>query len=249
MAGFSNGEELIEVREVSTGKRVGSFPDLHFNGFPALFSPDNESLIIVSSKDPQSAIVPVTGTDEEPEIRSHVSAPKAEFGGYNYDFTLFALTEGVVLFQDGELVAVEGATGEPFFDQYGAVWYRTSGGWSSVRRDKSVTQGVDRPGYLVQWQTAHRGSMHLLIDQSTLKRNDAEAYVTAVWLDHDKSVAFRDDDTGEMVQDRTALVYVGVDVYAAWFIPNRKLVSIMTNEGTALVPYVVKPRPDKQPDP
>ncbi|MCH7903311.1 MAG: hypothetical protein IH944_01945 [Armatimonadetes bacterium] len=251
MAGLSEAEDSFEVRDVDTGSLVGSFPDLTTGWWPALFSPDNESLILVCSgkKVCESAVVPVTGTDTEPVVHARVSIDAVvedesneSFGVNNYDSTLHALTNGVVLFRDGSLVAVAGAEGQPFFDQYGAVWYRSRSGWSSVGRDKSVTKGVDRPGYLVANQTVHRGSMHLLIDATTLERNDAEAYVTAVWLDHDKAVEMHDDESDELMLDRTALVYVGADVYWFVFVPNRKIVAITTNEGTAFVPYVVKPR-------
>ena len=84
--------------------------------------------------------------------------------------------------------------------------------------------------------------MHLVKDETTIQRNEAKAYITTVWLDDDKAIEMRGSEPDEYVQDRTALVYAGADVFSFSFVPNRKLVAIRTYEGTAFVPYVVKPR-------
>ena len=85
-------------------------------------------------------------------------------------------------------------------------------------------------------------------------RITADASITAVWLDSDKGVEIQDSVSRQLVQDRTALVYVGADVYWMVFVPNKKLISVLTSNGTAIVPYAVEPRrrndedvPDLQP--
>lgn len=250
-AGLSEDQEVFEVREVSTGNLVGSFAEA-FNGlWPALFSQDNESLILIdlSKKSVESIVVPVTGAVEKPLASSQAALTwvEEEDGGggdvaYNYNYTLAAADNGAVFFRDGSIVAVEGAIGDPYFDQYGAVWYRTGSEWSSVNLEKTVTRGVAKPAFLVEWQILLRGSMSLLADQTEMTRHEADAYVTAVWLDHEKAVETHDKEEDKMMQDRTALVYVGADVVFYSFVPNRRLIAVVTQAGTAFVPYTVEPR-------
>ncbi|MCH8977685.1 MAG: hypothetical protein IH945_00375 [Armatimonadetes bacterium] len=246
MAGFGTIENVVEVRDVGTGEIVSQFDSDWEKGFPALFSADAESLIILHQDDQTSASfsIPLSGGKM---VQLHeVTLDSTNSPGPNYSFTVFAMSNGLALMNDGRLVIADGAIGDAYFDQYGSVWYRTDKGWISVRRDGEVTEHAERPSYLVEDGMAHRGSMHLLKDETTLKKNDAEAYVTAVWLDHDKAVELEDADTGEMVQDRTALIYVGADVITFAFVPNKEIVAVWTNGGLALVPYVVEPRePDK----
>lgn len=242
MAGISTVEDEIQIREVDTGQILSQF-DLDWSkSFPALFSEDGESLILLGQDEDgiESFSVPVRGGEV---VKLHeASVDEANPEGINYDFTMCAFSNGVVLLNDGRLVVVEGAEGTPYFDQFGAVWYRAERRWVSVGRGGEVTEHVERPSYLVEDQTVHRGSMHLVKDETTMERNGVEASVTTVWLDHDKAIILQDDDSEESVGTGTALVFAGADVFSFSFVPNRKLVAIRTYDGTAFVPYVVEPR-------
>lgn len=242
MAGIGSVENEFQVREVDTGEIVSRFDSDWMKGLPVLFSADGDSLIVLNEDEETTVSFSMPVSGGEMVMLHEVSVNKASARAMNYDFTALAFSHGVVLLNDGRLIVAEGAHKESFFDQYGAVWYRSDTGWISVGRDGEVAQHADRPSYLVEDQTLHRGSMHLAEEEVTLERNDAEAYVSAIWLDHDKAVAVKDAFSGEMVQDRTALVYAGADVFGFAFVPKRKLVAVVTAEGTALVPYSVSAR-------
>lgn len=238
MAGIDQVENEFQVRDVDTGEIVSQIYSDWDKGLPVLFSADGESLIILDEDEGTSVSLTMPVSGGEMVILHKVSVNESHATAWNYDCTAVAFSHGVVLFSDGRFVVAKGAHKEPFFDQYGAVWYRTDTGWIFVGRDGEVSEHADRPSYLVENQTQHRGSMHLAEEEVTLKRNEASAYVTAVWLDTDKPAPLRGP---EVSYDRTALVFVGADVYSAGFVPNRQIIAVGTTEGTAFVPYVVEP--------
>lgn len=141
-------------------------------------------------------------------------------------------------------VAVEGRKvcevmwgSEAGFDSYGNAWSGAGGVWMKVDRNGKVETNATAPKGLTPDQSRDRGSMHLRDTQREMNYQGSSAYVTCVWLTHDRSVA---PERGP--NHRAALVYAGADVIAYGFVPGRELVYVVTQEGSFLVKWVHEKR-------
>lgn len=208
--------------------------------FPLLFTEDGQGLVVV----PQKGGSPLAQTIKIGEDLPEPSHGENQFGGsaFNHDFTVMAGKDGLVITNTGAVVHANGASGQPAFDQFGSVWYRTMNGkWVSVDPEGHVVPSASRPAYLVDDPQHHRGSMHLSDTQQDMEHEDAHAYVTAVWLHHDKALGGIDPQHNQ--RNRSALVHVGADVHDYLFVPGRNEIGVSDGDGMLFVPYSSDVRP------
>lgn len=123
------------------------------------------------------------------------------------------------------------------FDQYGNAWAGSGKVWMRVDRTGGVETHSAPPRGLTSDQSRDRGSMHLRDTEREMTYQGSSAFVTCVWLTHDRSVP---PERGP--NHRAALVYAGADVIAYGFIPGRELVYVVTQEGSFLVKWVHEKR-------
>ncbi len=121
------------------------------------------------------------------------------------------------------------------FDSYGHAWYGSGKTWFKVSRAGLIEKG-NQPGWLVRDQTRDRGAMHLRDTEQEMAYAGSSAFITCVWLTHDRFVA-----TGRGPQHRAALAYAGPDVITYGFLPGRDMVYVVTQTGSLLVPWKLSP--------
>ncbi len=78
--------------------------------------------------------------------------------------------------------------------------------------------------------------MHLRDTSTEMKYQGATAYVSCIWLSDDRAVPSTGNDSY-----RAALAFVGPDVSAYGFVPAKKLIYVVSSQGTYLIPYKVGP--------
>lgn len=137
-------------------------------------------------------------------------------------------------------VAVEGRKiceivwgSEAGFDAYGNAWCGSGRVWMKVDRTGKTETHSAPPKGLTPDQSRDRGSMHLRDTEREMTYQGSSAFVTCIWLTHDRSVA---PERGP--NHRAALVYAGADVIAYGFVPGRELAYVVTQEGSYLVKWV-----------
>lgn len=231
-----NGSDMVSrVLDRDSGTVLAEYATGEDGWFPILFCEDGASLVFVLNQGGknQVAMAPIgklPADDANREWREfNISRP-------NNDWSLWAGSGGDVLTRAGGVVHIEGATGEPLFDQFGRVWFRARGGWICIDKLGAVTTG-DRPAYLVSDPEARRGSMRLIETKETLTYENAEADVSAIWIHHDAALGGLDEHRHP--RNLSALIHSGEDVHWFAFVPGRDEVMVAKDTGTVYVPFTI----------
>jgi len=119
------------------------------------------------------------------------------------------------------------------FDPYGNAWWGSGRVWTKVDRTGRVQTSSAPANWLTNDQSRDRGSMHLRDTESEMTYQGSSAYVSCVWLTHDRSVP---PERGK--DHRAALVFAGSDLVTYGFVPGRDLVYIVTQQDSYLVNFV-----------
>ena len=224
----------IQVVNREDGAVLAEYKVTQDSWIPLLFTDDGQGLVVVAQQSENlTAHTIKIGEDLPVPVQGE---NQLEFNTSNHDLTMMAGKDGLVLTNSGAIVHAVGAEGRAAFDQFGNAWYRTKNGkWVYVDKEGHAVAAAARPAYLVDDPQHHRGAMHLSDTQEDLEHENAHAFVTAVWLHHDKALGGVDERRNP--RNLSALVYAGADVNDYMFVPGRNEVAVFDSVGTRFVPY------------
>jgi hypothetical protein len=227
----------IDICEYRGHRVIRSFSVDENGPIPVMFDRNAENLYAISSTGGESAnsqskrreetLLKINiATGEKTSLQSW-SDEKGNLilGAKNYNHSIVG-DSGLLMTRNG---VVHSISSEATFDTYGNAWFKEAGRWVKLTPDGVKTFETKPPEGRVKDQTHQRGSMRLVEQQTTLKHKGAEAYVSTIWLEH-----------GRAKGNDSAVVESCLDMRAFGFVPGRKEIYLVTDQGVDLVEYKAK---------
>lgn len=238
----------VTVVETDSGKVLGTLTYAKSGQGTPIFSHDGTTLCLSTE---EGYIGWSYATDERVKLFSSPRANSTD--GWNYDRSL-ALEKpsgpvrrpkeqpsaGQVVLPMGHVVPIPAGL-KAGFDEYGDAWFGKPGNWTRVTRAGVESRGHPKAPPLAGDQTRDRGSLHLMVTETTMKLREELAYVTCVWLTHDHPEG-RPSPPGSKPErpSKAAVVFAGADILAFGFIPGRNMIFVVSSFGCYLVPFQIE---------